>query len=318
MLGKFKLLIKGINLKKIKKIIFTNSFVMFSLIAFFPVGLFLLWRSKNFRKSVKIITTLIGSCWVFIFMVYVLGSKSLVEDLNETSVNYVKLNTEFNTLKEKNLELRNEYTAYEKKMKPYESMSEADAKKREVDTKTADKVAQKILELPTLESLKFEDKDKISQIENELKKLTKDQKSLVDVSKFSEYQKKIGELEEKAKKDQEKKEQQAAEDAKGYETGITYDQLARTPDKHMLKKVKFYGKVVQVINGDDKTQIRLAVDDNYDTIIYAEYKDSIISSRVLEDDYITIYGKSLGLMDYKSTMGGKITIPMMYVDKIEQ
>ena len=35
----------------------------------------------------------------------------------------------------------------------------------------------------------------------------------------------------------------AAEEAKGYETGITYDQLARTPDDFKGKKVKFYGKV---------------------------------------------------------------------------
>lgn len=41
----------------------------------------------------------------------------------------------------------------------------------------------------------------------------------------------------------------AAEEAQGYETGITYDQLARTPDDFKGKKVKFTGKVVQVIEG---------------------------------------------------------------------
>lgn len=110
----------------------------------------------------------------------------------------------------------------------------------------------------------------------------------------------------------------AAEEAQGYETGITYDQLARTPDDYMAKKVKFYGKVIQVLEGDDSIQIRLAVDDNYDTVIYGEYKKSIVSSRVLEDDHITIYGKSVGTISYQSTMGGTITIPCVYIDKIDQ
>ncbi len=109
-----------------------------------------------------------------------------------------------------------------------------------------------------------------------------------------------------------------AEEAKGYETGISYDQLARTPDNYKDKKVKFSGKVVQVIEGDGSVQIRLAVNDDYDTILLGEYSTSIVSSRVLEDDHITIYGTSVGTISYKSTMGGTITIPGVYVEKIEQ
>lgn len=110
----------------------------------------------------------------------------------------------------------------------------------------------------------------------------------------------------------------AAEAAKGYETGITYNQLARTPEDFKNKKVKFSGKVVQVIEGDGTVQIRLAVNNDYDTILLGEYSTSIVSSRVLEDDHITIYGTSVGTISYKSTMGGTITIPGVYIDKIEQ
>lgn len=110
----------------------------------------------------------------------------------------------------------------------------------------------------------------------------------------------------------------AAEEAKGYETGITYDQLARTPDDYVGKKVKFSGKVVQVVEGSDSVDIRLAVNDDYDTIVYAEYAKSTVSSRVLEDDEITIYGTSVGTISYQSTLGGTITIPGVYVDKIDQ
>lgn len=111
---------------------------------------------------------------------------------------------------------------------------------------------------------------------------------------------------------------QAAEEAKGYETGITYDQLARTPDDYMGKKVKFSGKVVQVIEGDGDTQLRVAVNNNYDTILFAEYSSDIVTSRVLEDDQITLYGTSVGTISYQSTMGGTITIPAVLVAKIDQ
>ena len=110
----------------------------------------------------------------------------------------------------------------------------------------------------------------------------------------------------------------AEEEKKGYNTGITYNQLARTPDDYKGQKVKFKGKVVQVIEGDDEIQIRLATKDGYDIVLYCAYDPSIVTSRVLEDDKITIYGTSLGLISYQSTMGGQITIPAVWVDKIDQ
>lgn len=105
-----------------------------------------------------------------------------------------------------------------------------------------------------------------------------------------------------------------------YETGITYEQLSRTPDDYTGEKVKFSGTVIQVVEdtSSDEIQIRLAVDDNYDTILLCGYDKTIVESRVLEDDWITIYGTSLGLISYQSTMGGTITIPAVYIDRIDQ
>ena len=116
----------------------------------------------------------------------------------------------------------------------------------------------------------------------------------------------------------EEEEARAAREAQGYETGITYDQLARTPDDYEGEKVKFRGEVVQVIEGDDSVQIRLAVNGDYDRILLGEYEKDIVSSRVLEDDTITIYGTSVGTISYESTMGGQITIPGVYIEKIDQ
>ena len=125
-------------------------------------------------------------------------------------------------------------------------------------------------------------------------------------------------VEQAKQKIEEEKAAKAAEEAKGYETGITYDQLARTPDDYEGSKVKFTGKVLQVIEGDDSVQLRLAVNSNYDNVLFLEYDKSIVSSRILEDDIITIYGVSVGTITYESTMGGNITIPAVLVKKIDQ
>lgn len=164
------------------------------------------------------------------------------------------------------------------------------------------------------ESMKPFEEMTVAQAEEEKARAEQEKKKIEE----EEAAKKAAEEEEKARKEQEEKEAREAEEAKGYETGITYDNLARTPDDYNGKKVKFYGKVVQVMEGDGQVQIRLAVNDDYDTILLGNYDSTIVTSRVLEDDMITIYGTSVGLISYQSTMGGTITIPAVSIEKIDQ
>lgn len=110
----------------------------------------------------------------------------------------------------------------------------------------------------------------------------------------------------------------AEEEARGYETGITYDQLARTPDDFVGEKVKFTGKVIQVLQDTDLVTIRLAIDSNYDQVILGSYPLDLTTSRVLEDDIITVYGTSTGEYTYTSTMKSSITVPSMVIEKIDQ
>ena len=104
---------------------------------------------------------------------------------------------------------------------------------------------------------------------------------------------------------------------KGYETGITFNQLARTPDDYTGDLVKFKGKVLQVIEGDSEINLRIAVNDDYDKVVLVYYPKTLLSKRVLEDDQITLYGTSRGLYTYESTMGGEITIPLIEIDKLD-
>lgn len=126
------------------------------------------------------------------------------------------------------------------------------------------------------------------------------------------------EAEQKAAKEKEEREAKEKEDKLGYNTGIFYDQLARNPDDYKGKKVKFTGEVLQVMEAPDYVHLRFAVNSDYDNVLYLEYTSSIVSSRILEDDIITIYGTSYGLYSYNSTLGGEITIPCVIVDKIDQ
>ncbi|MFP3929599.1 hypothetical protein U8V08_01490 [Enterococcus faecium] len=102
-----------------------------------------------------------------------------------------------------------------------------------------------------------------------------------------------------------------------YNTGITYDTLTRTPDEHIGNKVTLSGEIVQVIEGDDASQYLMAVDQDYDKMVLIEVPTDQLSSRILENDLITIYGVSQGTIDYESTIWGTNTVPAITVDKFE-
>ena len=81
--------------------------------------------------------------------------------------------------------------------------------------------------------------------------------------------------------------------AADYNTGITYEQLARTPDDYKGKNITLTGEVIQVVEGDDETDLRVAVDGNYDNVIMVGYDPDIMNgSRILENDKITFYAES--------------------------
>lgn len=185
-----------------------------------------------------------------------------------------ELTSNINTLTEEKAKQEDEFNAYKAKMQPYEEIQLTDAKNK------AD--AEKL------------------RIEQETQ---------------AKAEKEAAEKKAAEEKATEEARQKAAEAAKGYETGITYNQLARTPNDYIGKKVKFKGKVIQVLEGTTETQIRLAVNGDYDSILYCSVpKAKTENTRILENDRITIMGISMGLLSYKSTMGGTITIPSVSVD----
>lgn len=204
--------------------------------------------------------------------------------------------------------LQQEYSDYKEKMKPFEELDAAKAeeeKKKLEEESNAEEAVKKIWDFSNGKLASGATRDLYNT-------------ALQMVNSLSDGDKKNALMQAVTAADAVFA-QQEAEAALGYETGITYDQLARTPNDYIGKKVKFSGKVLQVIEGSGTTiQIRLAVNDNYDTVLLGEYSSSIVASRVLEDDEITVYGISAGTISYKSTMGGTITIPGVAIEKIDQ
>ncbi|MCR1900668.1 hypothetical protein [Ligilactobacillus apodemi] len=112
----------------------------------------------------------------------------------------------------------------------------------------------------------------------------------------------------------------ASHDDSYYETGITYEQIARNPKTNMGKPVTFTGKVLQAIEDDGEVEgLRVAVDGDYDQVIYVQVGKTAVpdDSRILEDDLITLRGYACETITYEATSGASITIPAVYALKID-
>lgn len=88
-----------------------------------------------------------------------------------------------------------------------------------------------------------------------------------------------------------------------------YKTVARDPDNYLTEYIKVEGTVVQVMEGDVITMLRVAQDDDYDQIWYVEYIRPEEAPRVLEKDMVTVYGLCSGLITYETALGSSISIP---------
>ena len=161
--------------------------------------------------------------------------------------------------------------------------------------------------------------DKVDQAKPWFEMKEEEQKQLEE--KLAKEKAEKEEAERKAKEEAEAKAkaEQEAKEKQGYETGITYDQLARTPDEYMCELCKFRGEVVQVLEDGDTVNMRLAVNGNYDNMLLLNVsQDKLSEGRILEGDYITIYGMSMGIQTYTSTMNKQVSIPWILVYEIDR
>ena len=100
-------------------------------------------------------------------------------------------------------------------------------------------------------------------------------------------------------------------------TETTFEDFSRRPGAHAEEAIRFDGNVLQVIEGKNSSEYRIAVEGDNDHIIYVFLDANSKTTRVLEDDNVTVYGQFDGTITYKSTTGVSITIPSCYANRID-
>lgn len=206
------------------------------------------------------------------------AQQTLQNQLEEANSKISSLESDLSKAQTELQTMTDEYAAYKETMSEYEGLAEDEAEARQIEA----------------------DRIKAEEAAEQERKAEEERLAAEEAAREAEEKEKLG-----------------------YETGITYDQLARNPDDYKGQKVKFTGEVLQVVEGDTENQIRLSVHWNsygyYDSdqVLYCGFDPSIINFRLLEDDIITIYGYSIGLYSYEAVSGATITLPCVWIDKIE-
>lgn len=104
----------------------------------------------------------------------------------------------------------------------------------------------------------------------------------------------------------------------------TYDQVARNPDDYFLEHAVYTGEVIQVMEGSDgEKKFRIDITPTswgYTDTIYVElpsYAAKRLSSRILEDDIVKVWGYNFSTVTYTTVLGAKVTIPAVSAEYME-
>ncbi len=258
--------------------------------------------------------------WVIVAIVILgIGSNSIQNNTQQATINS-------NVVESKNYEhisytLQNDSTEKIEKLAVKEDISSEEMKKIYNEEK------EKNTNYKTYTIWFFSDKDTALKANNyELGYVTsKDGKIIVenkkeikeaeDKKKAEEEAKKIAEkAEEEAKKKAEQEEQEFKESCKKY----SFEELARNPEKIEGTNVKINGEVIQALYGNDSVDLRINITKEgtyttyYTDTVYVVYYPEDGEDKILEDDIVTVYGTAQGDYSYTSTIGAKITLPLIY------
>ena len=157
------------------------------------------------------------------------------------------------------------------------------------------------------------------EVSSEVEESVQAEESLAEEREAKEEEERLAkEKEEEERLEQEsiEAEEEWQEELDNARTDVTYDNLMRTPDDYFGQVVQLSGTVLQTINGDGVVQQRVALYDDYDQIILIEYSEDLPEVRLLDDDYITFTGVSLGTIEYETVLGATLEIPSILVDRI--
>ena len=100
---------------------------------------------------------------------------------------------------------------------------------------------------------------------------------------------------------------------------IEFAQLKKNPDRYKGEYVKYTGEILQILEGDDVTHIRLAVTRtsygyDFNDVIFVEYPGY---TDFVDEDIVTVYGEIYGTYSYTSQAGYNISLPGLLADTVE-
>lgn len=99
------------------------------------------------------------------------------------------------------------------------------------------------------------------------------------------------------------------EDLSNYRTDYDIKDIERNPMEYENELLSFEGSIIQVMEDDVYTSYRIAINGDYDRIVYVQTFTSTLESRLLEDDYVTVYAMFVDLLTYETVLGANQTIP---------
>lgn len=199
-----------------------------------------------------------------------------------------------------------------------------------VDSDTSLSMMQDIYEKRKLENSEykytiwfFSSKEKAQGADTYELGFTTDKNGEIEIVNVKEEKEKEEELKEQERKEKEARDQ-AKKEEKKYKNSckkLTFEELARNPEKIRGNKVKLTGEVIQVSENDISIGMRVNITKNeygwYEDTVYIIYYPEEEEDKILEDDIITIYGTAEGEYSYTSIMGAYITIPKILAEYIE-
>jgi len=104
--------------------------------------------------------------------------------------------------------------------------------------------------------------------------------------------------------------------AKDYVRITDYTEYGRNQAAHDGEKVMLYGKVYQTITVGADSAYRIALDEEYTNMFYVLFENIPESVRILEDEFVSVYGRFVGEWSYDSLFGSSVTIPGILADDI--
>ena len=101
-----------------------------------------------------------------------------------------------------------------------------------------------------------------------------------------------------------------------YDNGLTYEDFARDVDGLKGEYLALNGEVIQVMETEDTTELRVAIGGDYNKIIYCVLKNKNI--KVLAEDYVKIKGQSLGYTTTANTSIIGVDVHELVISSVEE